>query len=108
MATKKNTSKSRKAKPRQKSSTTHKAGKPLVSKKLQEIMEQIPPVIVGGGGSVYIYLRGTPTLITPSPVPQYTCYRLNRNLRRLFVIDRANVEHRIELDPSNHIASFDE
>jgi len=35
-----------------------------------------PPVIVGGGSSVYVFIRSSATPVSPSPLPGYTCYQL--------------------------------
>ena len=34
-----------------------------------------PPVIVGGGNSVYVYIKTTATPVNPSPILGYLCFR---------------------------------
>ena len=35
-----------------------------------------PPVVVGGGSSVYVFIKSSATPVSPSPLPGYTCYQL--------------------------------
>lgn len=101
MATKKSGGDTRKSKRSIKRSTKERAAKTEIEK----IMEQDPPIIIGGGGSVLVYLWWRSAVPHPSTDPDYICYKLNRNIRYVYVDDGLGQTRTIPVDSRRHVSA---
>ena len=72
--------------------------------------EQDPPVVVGGGGSVRVFIRNGATQITPSPRPGYMCFHLGVNIRKVHIYDgeTSGLTSRDVRNADRHFTQFDE
>jgi hypothetical protein len=89
-----------------KSSSKSKAGKKGSSKSVfKDLLEQDPPIVVGGGSSVYVFLKASATSY-PSPVPGYIGFKLSHNIKFLYVSDGMGGTNSIPVDSKKHNARF--
>jgi hypothetical protein len=72
--------------------------------------EQDPPIVVGGGGSVFVFIKDSATRVSPSPKPGYICYKLNVNIKKVHVYDGVTpgLTSRDVKDAAKHFTQFDD
>jgi hypothetical protein len=105
MATKQSSKKQASNKSDKKKQTTKKSSRKVADKRPL----QVPPIVVGGGNSTYIYIATAATQVMPSPDPRYICYRLATDIRRVRVHDGANPHrpHPVQ-NPRTHRTEFED
>ena len=58
--------------------------------KAKTMLDGDPPILIGGGGSIYVFFKDNANEIIPSPKDGYRCFRLGGNLKNVSVYDGMN------------------
>ena len=67
-----------------------------------------PPIIIGGGGSVLIFIKGTAMPVSPSPIEGYNCFRLAEDIHVLRLTDGITPRIRaIPVAPARFSSNFE-